>query len=414
MCASIFAAQAGAKTLILERNTTAGRKLLRTGRGRCNLTHTGSVEDFVKAYGPFGRFLKHSLYEFSADDLQQYFAQRGLDTRTEEDGCIFPRTDRASDVARILIDHARMLSVRFLCGRTARSIEKKQDGFVALADKETVLAKAVIIATGGVSWPATGSTGDGYQFARSFGHTIVTPRASLAPLVTAETWLGPRREASLTGLAGVAVPSVVIKARIANRRLSASGPLMFTGTGIGGPAALDLSRLITDFLPDHANPIKAAIDLMPQYQIDQLDKEILALCSQHPKKTAAATLANLLPRSLVSSLFTQIDLSETILAGQLPREQRMRLVKMLKELRVSIVATCPIAQATVTRGGVSIEEIDPKTMESKLCPGLFLAGEVINADGPCGGYNLQIAFSTGHLAGKAAAKKLLAERPTNR
>ena len=417
MCASIFAAQAGAKALILERNTTAGRKLLRTGRGRCNLTHTGSVENFVKAYGPFGRFLKHSLYEFSADDLRQYFARRGLKTRTEEDGCVFPQTDRAADVARILLDHAQILPVRFLYGRTVRSIEKKQDGFVALADKETVLAKAVIIATGGVTWPATGSTGDGYQFAKSFGHTIVAPRASLAPLVTAETWPARRRKASLpglTGLAGVAVPHVVIKARIANRRLSASGPLMFTGNGIGGPAALDFSRLITDFLPDYANPIKAAIDLMPQYQIDQLDKKILSLCSQHPKKTPPAALANLLPRSLLSSLFSQVDPSETILAGQLPREPRMRLVKMLKELPLSIVATCPIAQATVTRGGICTKEIDPKTMESRLCPGLFLAGEVINADGPCGGYNLQIAFSTGHLAGKAAAQKLLADSPANR
>lgn len=399
LCAAIFAAEAGAKALIIERNTAACRKLLRTGRGRCNLTHTGSVEDFVKAYGPYGRFLKHSLYEFSADDLRQYFARRGLQTKPEKDGCIFPDTDRAGDVARVLLDHAQMVSVRFLYGRTVRRLEGKPDGFLAVTDKDSVLAKAVIIATGGVTWPATGSTGDGYRFAGSFGHTIVAPRASLTPLVTAQTWPG--------SLAGVGVPQVIIKAKVANRRLSASDPLMFTDSGIGGPAALDLSRLITDFLPDYANPIKATIDLMPQYQIDRLDKEIVSLCSQHPKKTAAATLAKLLPRSLVSSLFSQVDLSETILAGQLPRARRMQLVRMLKELSLSIVDTGPIAQATVTRGGVSIEEIDPKTMESRLCPGLFLAGEVINADGPCGGYNLQIAFSTGHLAGKAAAQKSL-------
>jgi predicted Rossmann fold flavoprotein len=298
-----------------------------------------------------------------------------------------------------------MLSVRFLYGRTVRSIEKKQDGFAATTDKDTVLAKAVIIATGGVTWPATGSTGGGYQFAKSFGHTIIAPRASLAPLVTAETWLGP--------LAGVAVPEVVIKAKVAKRRLSASGPLMFTGTGIGGPAALDLSRLITDFLPDYANPIMATIDMMPQYQIDRLDREILALCSQHPRKTPAATLANLLPKALLSSLCSRVDPSETILAGQLPRDLRMQLVKMLKELPLSIVAIGPIDQATVTRGGVCTDEIDPTTMESRLCPGLFIAGEVINADGPCGGYNLQIAFSTGHLAGKTAAQNSLPNGPQN-
>jgi predicted Rossmann fold flavoprotein len=413
LCAAIFAAQAGAKTIVLERNTAACRKLLRTGGGRCNLTHTGSVEDFVRSYGPFGRFLKHSLYEFSADDLRRYFAQRGLSTKAEKEGCIFPDTDRASDVARVLLDHAQMLSVRFLYGKTARSIEKKQDGFVTLADTEKVFAKAVIIATGGVTWPATGSTGDGYQFAGSFGHTIVDPRASLASLVTAQTWLTRHRKVSLTGLAGVAVPHVVIKAKVANRRLSTSGPLMFTDSGIGGPAALDFSRLITDFLPDYANPIKATIDMMPQYQIDRLDKEIVSLCSQHPKKTAGAVLAKLLPRSLASSLLSQIDTSETILASQFPKSRRMQVVKMLKELPLSIVATCPIAQATVTRGGVCTEEINPKTMESRLCPGLFFAGEIINADGPCGGYNLQIAFSTGHLAGKSAAQTLLADSPPN-
>lgn len=399
LCAAILAAQAGAKALVIERNTAACRKLLRTGGGRCNLTHTGSVEDFVRSYGPFGRFLKHSLYEFSADDLRQYFARRGLQTKTEKDGCVFPDTDRASDVARVLLEHAQILSVRFLYGKTVRSIERKQDGFVAIADTEKVFAKTAIIATGGVTWPATGSTGDGYQFARSFAHTIVDPKASLAPLVTAQTWLGR--------LAGVAVPHVVIKAKRANRRLNASGPLMFTANGIGGPAALDFSRLITDFLPDHANPIKATIDMMPQYQIDRLDKEIVSICSQHPKKTAAAAFAEILPRSLISSLLSQIDTSETILAGQLPKARRMQFVRILKELPLSIIDTSPIAQATVTRGGVSIEEIDPKTMQSKLCPGLFLAGEVINADGPCGGYNLQIAFSTGHLAGKAAAHKSL-------
>jgi len=399
--ASIFSSQAGAKTLVVERNTTACRKLLRTGRTRCNLTHTGSVEDFIMLYGPFGRFLRHSLYEFSADDLRQYFAQQGLQTKVEKDGCIFPITDRASDVAGVLIDHARKVSVRFLYGREVQSIERNQDGFVVLADKEKISAQRVIIATGGVTWPFTGSTGDGYKFAKAFGHTVVEPKASLAPLVTAETWPGQ--------LSGVGIPDVVIKAKVGNHRICASGPMLFTGNGIGGPAVLELSRLVTDFLPDYTNPIKVTIDMLPEYEVEQLDREVISLCSQHPGKDLAGVLARFLPKALTLNLCEQINPSVTILAGKLQKSQRKGLVKMLKQFPLSIVATCPIAEATVTRGGICTNEINPKTMESRLCPGLFFAGEVINTDGPCGGFNLQIAFSTGHLAGKMATKGLLAD-----
>jgi len=399
--ASIFSAQAGAKTIVVERNSTACRKLLRTGRSRCNLTHTGSVEDFVRLYGPFGRFLRHSLYEFSADDLRQYFAQQGLQTKIEKDGCVFPVTDRAGDVAGVLVDHARKLSVRFLYGREVQSIERNQDGFVVLADKEKISSQRVIIATGGVTWPFTGSTGDGYKFAKAFGHTVVGPKASLAPLVTAQTWPGQ--------LSGVGIPDVVIKAKVGNRKVCTSGPILFTGNGIGGPAVLELSRLVTDFLPDYTNPIKVTIDMLPEYKLEQLDKEIISLCSQHPKKDLAGVLARFLPKSLILNLCKQVNLPTTITAGKLLKSQRMQLVRMFKGLPLSIVATCPIAEATVTRGGICINEINPKTTESSLCPGLFYAGEVINVDGPCGGFNLQIAFSTGHLAGKMAAKSLLAD-----
>jgi predicted Rossmann fold flavoprotein len=401
--ASISSAQAGAKTIVVERNTTACRKLLRTGRTRCNLTHTGSVQDFIRSYGPCGRFLRHSLYEFSADDLREYFAERGLRTKVEKDGCVFPVTDRAGDVARVLIDHARELSVRFLYGKTVRSIEKSQSGFVALADAQKISAGAIIIATGGVTWPFTGSTGDGYKFAKDLGHTIIEPRASLAPLVTAETWPGQ--------LEGVGIPCVVIKAKVANRRSCTTGPLMFTDNGIGGPAVFDISRLITDLLPDYANPVKVTIDMMPQYETTQLDKEIISVCSQHPTKTLTAALAKFLPKSLILHLCKQISPSQELLAGRLQKSRRTQLIRLLKELPLSIVAACPIAEATVTRGGICTAQVNPRTMESKLCPGLYFAGEVIDADGPCGGFNLQIAFSTGHLAGKTAANSLTEREP---
>ena len=396
LMASISSAKAGAKTAIIEANTSAGRKLLRTGRTRCNLTHAGSVEDFVKAYGTFGRFLRHSLYNFSSEDLRGYFAHHNLKTKVEKDGCVFPITERAGDVVRILADDARRLSVRFLYGRRVQSVEKDQDGFILRTDGEKITACSIIIATGGVTWPHTGSTGDGYKFAQALGHTIVEPKACLTRLITTETWPGQ--------LAGVGVRNVIITAKTGNRKLYTSGPMMFTHDGIGGPAIFDLSRLITDFLPNATQPIKITIDMIPAYQAEELDREIVSLCAKYPQKELSGVLARLLPHSLAANIARRLNPSAIIPAGQLQKHHRRQLVEMLKKLPLSIKATSPIAEATVTRGGVSTDEINPKTMESKLCAGLFFAGEVVNVDGPCGGFNLQIAFSTGCLAGKMAAE----------
>lgn len=402
LMAAISSARAGAKTTIVEVNTIAGRKLLRTGRTRCNLSHTGSVDDFVKTCRPFGEFLRDSLDQFSPDDLREYFARHKLKTKVEKDGCVFPITNRATDVVRVLVDDARKLSVRFLYGRRAQSIKKDAGEFVLQANSEKIAALAVIIATGGVTWPFTGSTGDGYKLARFFDHTIVEPKACLAALVTAESWPGE--------LAGVGVKNVVITATAGNRKLCTTGPMMFTNDGIDGPAVFDLSRLITDFLPNPEEPIKVSIDMMPEYQSGEIDRQINSLCASNPRKELAGVLARFLPRALMLHLTGRLTPSATILAGQLTTSQRRQLVNLLKKLPLSITATGPIARATITRGGISTDEIDPKTMESKLCSGLFFAGEVINVDGPCGGFNLQIAFSTGYLAGKTTAEHALQEK----
>lgn len=396
--AAIFAVQSGAKVLIVERNTSACRKLLRTGRGRCNITHTGNVQEFIKAYGRSGRFLRHCLYEFSAEDLRNYFAQRGLKTKAEKNGCVFPVTDRATDVAWILLDHAEECSVRFMYGRRVRTIQKQNDEFTITTDKDKIISSAVIITTGGLSWPFTGSTGDGYELAKSLGHIVVPPKAALCPLLTAESWPGK--------LQGVGVPDVVIRAKNGNRKFKVRGALMFTQNGIGGPAAFDLSRLITEYLPDYNNPVHVAIDLLPKYDSSQLDKEIVGNCSQHPRKTVLAVIARFITKSLAAQLCKLIDVSQNQLCSQLTKTHRRELVRLLKTLPLSIVAAAPIEEATTTHGGVSTDEIEAGTMESKICRGLYFAGEVINVDGPCGGYNLQIAFSTGRLAGLSAAEKL--------
>ena len=220
--------------------------------------------------------------------------------------------------------------------------------------------------------------------------------------MTTETWPGQ--------VSGVGLKHVAVKTRVANRRLRTTGPMMFTSNGIAGPAIFDLSRLITDYLPSHANPIRIAIDLMPQYVPGQLEQQIISLCRQHPDKELAGVLGRSLPRPLALKLCNRFHLPARILADGIQKAKLRQLVRILKHLPLSVVSTCPIAEATVTRGGISTEEVNPETMESRLCRGLFFGGEVINVDGPCGGFNLQIAFSTGHLAGKTAARYICQDR----
>lgn len=399
LMAAISAAEGGAGVVLIEKNAVAGKKLLATGGGRCNITHTGSIDEFVKAYGQYGRFLKHSLHEFSADALRQYFADHNLATKAEKDGYVFPLTNRATDVMRILIDHARRLNIRFIYEGKVTAIRKQELSFAVATVKETFFAYLVIIAAGGCSWPHTGSTGDGYDFAKHLGHTIVPPRAALVPLVAAEKWLSE--------LAGVGLPNVILTAKPAEKKLISSGAMIFTHDGIGGPAVLNFSRLLADDLTRAAKPIAAEIDLFPQRQADELEKQIIELCAAHPKKELAGVLQPLMPRAMALAICKLLEPSTNLLAGQLTKPKRRELVLSLKHLTIHIKHPRPIAEATITRGGIPTGEIDSKTMESKICEKLFFAGEVIDVDGPCGGYNLQIAFSTGRLAGKSAAKTAL-------
>lgn len=396
LMAAIASAGAGAKTIIIEANPSPARKLLRTGRGRCNLTHTGSIDEFVKAYGPFGRFLSHSLHEFSPQHLRSYLAEHGLKTRVEGNGFVFPVTDRATDVLKVLLADAKDLSVRFIYGRKVLGIEKGPAGFVVRTQDRNIVARCVVIATGGVTWPQTGSTGDGYDFAKAFGHKIAQPRAALTTLVTAEGRPGQ--------LQGLGVENVMITAKAGGRRFRTNGAMMFTENGIGGPAVFDMSRLLTDFLPAENEPVKVTVDFLPACQPQQLEKKLISLCAEHPKKLLENILAVFLPRSLALHITSRITSASSVPAGRLSKPDRRRLIGLLKGLELSITHTGLVSQATITRGGICTGQINRLSMESKICPGLFFAGEVINVDGPCGGYNLQIAFSTGCLAGKSAAK----------
>ena len=393
--AGLEAARAGAKVAIIEKNSTAARKLLCTGRGRCNITHEGEVDDLVRAYGRCGRFLRHSLYEYSPADVCAFLAENRLDTKVEKEGCVFPLTDRASDVKRILVDQTRRCGIEFIYGRSVKSVEKDYHGFVVQTDKVRAQCKSVVIATGGVSWPETGSTGEGYELARRFGHEIIEPRAALVPLVTQEKWV--RR------LQGNGVANVKISATVGSERFAATGAMMFTDDGIGGPVVFDFSRLITDKLVE--GPMEIKLDFAHEHSFEQMEELLIAKCAEHPKKEIAWILIDIVPRPLGITLCGMLDPEQKIRTNQLSKEMRRNMIRLLKELPLKVKSTRPINEAVVTKGGVATDQIDPKTMESKLCQGLFFAGEVMDVDGPCGGYNLQIAWSTGVLAGRCAGHR---------
>lgn len=396
LMAAIFAAEAGARTTVIEANTSPGRKLLLTGAGRCNLTHQAAPRELVRAFGAKGRFLSYAMYQFTPQDVRDYFAGLGLRTKLEKDGCVFSATDRAGDVRDTLVDRAGKLGVTFMYGRRVGDITKEAGAFVVLASTERIGAEKLIVATGGLSWPKTGCTGDGYRFARQFSHTIIEPRASLVPLVTRETWPGR--------LAGTAVENVKISARLNDKKVSASGAMIFTDVGIGGPAVLDMSRYLTDYLPAGGTPVAIMLDLAPHVEQARLETQMSERIGANTKKKVPNVLAEFVPKRLSAVLCRQAGCDDELEAGRLRKDVRKKLIRMIKALPLSIVRTKPIAEATVTRGGVSITEVEPKTMESKICPGLFFAGEVLDVDGPCGGYNLQACWSTAALAGSSAAQ----------
>jgi predicted Rossmann fold flavoprotein len=392
-----------APATILEANPTAGRKLLITGGGRCNFTHVGGPEEIARAFESSPpvkgrvkpeRFLRHCLHEFSPEDVREFFRSRGLGDTVEPDGCVFPAGNQAAEIRDVLVAEAVRLGARIQYQAKVSAVAAVDAGFVIHVEDRQLPAARVILATGGLSWPQTGSTGDGYRFARELGHTVVPPKAALVPLVTQETWVKE--------LAGVSLADVRIRTKLDDRAFTVAGNMLFTQRGIGGPAAQDLSRFVADALFENRRGIPIEIDILAAMDEGQTDRHLQQQLQAQPKKTVANVLSDFLPRQLAQTLCTLSRLSRDTQAGQLTSDKRRELVRMIKRLPLTVTGSEPIAKATVTRGGVSRDEIDPRTMESKIRPGLFFAGEVIDLDGPCGGYNLQMCWSTGARAGRSA------------
>jgi len=405
LMAALHAGRNHAQATILEANPTAGRKLLITGGGRCNFTHAGSPDQIARAFeGPPAakgavrqeRFLRHCLHEFSPDDAREFFRSRGLPETVEPDGCVFPAGNQAAEVRDVLVAEAVRLGAHIQYQAKAIDVAATEGGFAIQTQSRRIAASRLILATGGLSYPQTGSTGDGYRFAQQLGHAVIPPKAALVPLVVQEAWV--------RDLAGVALADVKIRTALDKRAVVVSGNMLFTQRGIGGPAAQDLSRYLTDALFETRRSIPIEIDVLAGLDELQADRHLQNQFQTQAKKTVPNVLSEFLPRQLALTLCLLAGCGRQTQAGQLPGEQRRQLVRTIKRLPLTVTGVESIAKATVTRGGVSLAQIDPRTMESKVRPGLFFAGEVIDLDGPCGGYNLQMCWSTGALAGRSAAR----------
>jgi predicted Rossmann fold flavoprotein len=388
--------------VLLEAGPKSGRKLLATGGGRCNLTHAGTIESLLEGFDiKSARFLKHAAYVFTTEDTVHWFETHGVPLKIERGSRVFPVSDRAGDVLRALIASVEDAGVDIVTGNAVTSIEPSGKGFRVATPSGVFCSHAVIIATGGLSMRRTGATGDGYRFARAMNHRIIEPIPSLVPLVTAEKWP--------LAVAGLALKNVALSARISSGKVSRFGEMLFTHHGIGGPITLEISRFIAEEIRSKTS-IPVFIDLKPALDERKLDARLLREIESHPKRTLPGLLRSLMPASLADVFITHFGFDPELESNQMSRDNRLKLRKLLKELPLTVTGTEPIEAALVTRGGVDRREIDNKTMGSKLIPGLFFAGEIIDVDGDCGGYNLQMCWSTGVLAGRSAAAWITSEK----
>ena len=394
MMAAIAASEKSQVTLY-EKNNILGKKLLITGKGRCNLTNAGTEYELIEAFGKNGRFLFSALNKFSNKDLMDFFEKRGLQLKIERGKRVFPMSDKSSDVVRVLEKELADRNIKIKKSTTVKKINiTPENKYEVITEKTQDVYDSLIITTGGKSYPKTGSEGDGYIFARSFGHTVSQLSPFLIPLET--------KQEEIIELMGLSLKNVNLKA-VVNGKLKGEefGEMIFTHFGISGPIVLTLSKIAVDALKKEKNKIVYYIDLKPALSFDELDRRIIRDFEKFANKQFKNALDELLPKKLIPVFIRRTEIEEEKKTNQISKEERKRIVELLKNFPVEISGTRPISEAIVTSGGVSLKEINPKTMESKLFPGLFFAGEILDLDGVTGGYNLQEAFSTGYLAGSS-------------
>ena len=391
---------------ILEKMNMLGRKLLITGKGRCNITSSISIDEFIKNVPGNGKFLYSCLNNFTNEDILNILKEEGLQTKVERGNRVFPITDKSQDVLQALLNRLKKLKVKIEVGANVKEILTEQDIVSGVkyiqGGKEKILkADKVILATGGKSYSATGSTGDGYELAKKVGHTVTEIKPSLVPISTKGKDLEICRR-----MQGLSLKNVAIKIKDAkNNKIIYEdfGEMIFTHFGVSGPVILSGSAHLLRYKKEDIRQgnIKLIIDLKPALDVQKLDDRILRDFSLEKNKIFKNSLDNLLPQKMISTVIELSGIDQNKKVNEITREERVRLVQLLKNFEITLHDFRPIEEAIITAGGISIKEINPKTMESKLIKGLYFAGEIIDVDAYTGGFNLQIAYSTGYTAGGA-------------
>lgn len=387
MFASITAANRGERVLLLERNARLGKKLLITGKGRCNVTNNCTVDEVLKNVPRNGRFLYSALNAYPPERVMHFFATAGCPLKTERGNRVFPVSDKSADILAALQREMRSAGVQIRSERVSQI--QTRDGRVCAVCTEsaTYACRWAILATGGMSYPATGSTGDGYAMARALGHTIVAPQGSLVPLET--------EQSDAAEMQGLSLRNVDVKLVDANGKklFQDFGELLFTHFGVSGPTVLSASAHLK------GAGCRLLLDIKPALDEGKLDARLLRDLEMYKNRSMENALVDLLPRSMIPVVLRRLEIEPTMQANSLTRQQRHAIVALLKAFPLTVRAKRPVEEAIITSGGVQVGQIDPKTMQSKIVSGLFFAGEIIDCDAYTGGFNLQIAWSTAYAAG---------------
>jgi predicted Rossmann fold flavoprotein len=401
MMAAGRAAERGAKVILVEKTHRLGNKLLLTGGGRCNITNKANLKEFVNAFGKNGRFLYRAFTVFSNRDLINFFSSRRLEMRVDPDGKVFPADHRAESVLAVLRQYiddnqVRILHNTVVTNITFQSGESSRASGVRCADRSVLDAGKVIVAAGGMSYPKTGSSGDGYKLARQCGHSIVPLTPGLVALESDEPFLQE--------LQGITLKDISLSVWVdGKKKVSEKGDILFTHFGVSGPTVLILSGIVIDALAA-GSPVALSLHLRPADTAQELDHILQREFESCGTITLSQYLKAALPKSFALLFERRCAIEPGKRCSKISREERKRIVLGFADFRITITKPRPIEEATITRGGVSLEEINPRTMESRIVHGLFFCGEMIDVDGMTGGYNLQAAFSTGYLAGESAAQ----------
>lgn len=383
----------GAKVTLVDGNEKCGKKLYITGKGRCNLTNACTNKEFFENVVSNSKFLYSAINAYDSRKVMDFFINNGVPLKIERGNRVFPESDKASDITHALEKCFIKNGGTLRLGENVLKIEKNGEEFTVLTSKGEYKSKTVVICTGGLSYPSTGSTGDGYHFAESFGHTIVKPVQALSALYAKDTY----------DLAGLSLKNVGVSVLEKGKSICSDfGEMLFTHNGVSGPCILSLSSHINR---KNMSDLELEIDLKTALDDEKLDQRLLRDFSENSNKTITNVLPLLMPKALIPLVLRRASIPGDKKVNSITKEERYRLLRTVKGLRFDITGLAPIGEAIVTAGGISVKEINPRTMESKLVPGLYFAGEVVDVDCYTGGFNLQAAFSMGYIAGISASSK---------